>query len=162
MAAKDEKLAHVYLVPDQILYQAYSYWEEFGAWGATTAVSSLSADSRDEEVGLTLLEILTLSGRLPANVGGEKEKLYGFVGIQSDRAFVRLARLVVVSQVGRRVAVSAWPRDSGGGGWGAPSAEPLYVLEDPEPGELGARIRRAFMLLGEDAESATVDEEGFF
>ena len=137
--------AYVFGLEDRFVCMALTEREdEIGGLGWTTALDSLPADATDEQLGSTVLEVLAQSGVAPPNPENVEKTVFRVAGVRSRRQLVRSAQLVPVNRVGKRIELQAWEQHLRSGGWTAPSADPLYVLEDPEPAELGAMVRKAF------------------
>ena len=142
--SKSERLVEVYEIQGRLTFGAMAWWDEFGAWGATSAVVSVPADAEDEAVGSALIDMFDASDSLPVETGSEgTEVLLDEAGVRSRSALVRAARyLVVTRQADGSVQLVPSLRDGGRGGWlHQPEAE--VVLQQPSTEELGVAVRGA-------------------
>lgn len=118
-----------------------------GAHQPTGALIAVDCDD-PAVLGHAVREGLDRSGApLPTDTKSWERELHRLVGVRSRRQLIHDARLVAVEGVGSEFNVSANPRDPDGGGWGAASSEPTYLLRDPTDAELGEKVNRAFALL---------------
>jgi hypothetical protein len=133
-------------VKGRIVMNAMAWWTDLGTWGATRAVTALSTDASDGEVGAALAELFEQSLTVPVDPGREATQvLLKAAGVRSHAALVKQARYVLARREENGTTVTLLPSAPGveGGGWITCRPEEGITLETPSAVQLGEALREA-------------------
>ena len=127
---RSERVVEVYEIKGRLTFGAMAWWDDRGAWGATSALSSVPPDADDEAVGSALSDMFDASARLPVETGPEAtDALLKEAGVRSRAGLARTARYLLAT---RRTngSVHLAPTSRRGGGWVEQRA-PRWSWTDP-------------------------------
>jgi hypothetical protein len=143
-----DRVVEVYEIQGRLVFASMAWWDDFGAWGSTAALTVLPADADDESAGRTLRAMFLESARLPVDSSGATEKaLLKAAGVRSRSALVKSARYVNATERpdGSVLLVSSH-RNDGDDGWAFDPPEQGLTLVEATDRALGAAVRKVVEL----------------
>lgn len=143
-----DRVVEIYEIQGRLVFAGMAWWEDFGAWGSTAAVTALLADADDESIGRTLRAMFMESARLPVDSTGATEKaLLKAAGVRSRAALVKSARYVnATERPDGSVLLVPSHRNDGDDGWAFAPPEQGLDLAEATDEELGAAVRKVVEL----------------